>query len=64
MSATPEPDQAAPRAHLDPGAARKRRLAEVFGDVLPESTTDDRDPEPTLTDDHWLIENRPPHHGG
>jgi hypothetical protein len=47
-------------------AARRRRLAEVFGDVLPEATGDDR-PEsgsPAGADDRWYTENRPPHHGG
>ncbi|HEX4250148.1 MAG TPA: hypothetical protein VH008_19955 [Pseudonocardia sp.] len=47
-------------------AQRRRRLAEVFGDVLPESTRDDR-PEgapPGGGDDRWYTENRPPHHGG
>ncbi|WP_114453328.1 hypothetical protein [Halopolyspora algeriensis] len=42
-----------------------RRLAEVFGDLLPETTSDERssgersgsDPE------EWYRENRPPHHG-
>jgi hypothetical protein len=39
-------------------------LAEVFGEVLPESTGDDR-PEPSDSDqaeERWYIENRPPHH--
>ncbi|HTK66772.1 MAG TPA: hypothetical protein VL595_30645 [Pseudonocardia sp.] len=42
---------------------RARRLAEIFGEVLPESTSDDRDP-PTADrrDDSWYTENRPPHH--
>ena len=35
-------------------AARARRLAEVFGDVLPEQTSDDRDPDqPTGYGDAW-----------
>jgi hypothetical protein len=46
-------------------AARRRRLAEVFGEVLPESTTDDRSPEEGDTErEAWYRENRPPHHGG
>ncbi|MFD8492299.1 hypothetical protein [Amycolatopsis sp. NPDC059657] len=41
----------------------KRRLDEVFGDVLPETTSDERDPRPSNTDsDSWYLENRPPHH--
>ncbi|MFC7341345.1 hypothetical protein [Saccharopolyspora griseoalba] len=43
--------------------ARKRRLAEIFGDVLPETTSDDR-PEPDQArGERWYRENRPPHHG-
>jgi hypothetical protein len=47
-------------------AARRRRLAEVFGDVLPEATGDDRSESgsPAGADDRWYTENRPPHHGG
>ena len=45
--------------------ARRRRLAEVFGDVLPEQTTDDT-AEPSSEDtgnDAWLRSQVPPHHG-
>ena len=44
---------------------RARRRAEVFGDVLPESTGDDRDPGPPAGDgrDEELERNVPPHHG-
>jgi hypothetical protein len=43
---------------------RKRRLAKVFGDVLPETTTDDRDDdEPGKGSDDWLKSQVPPHHG-
>jgi hypothetical protein len=46
---------------------RRRRLEAVFGDVLPESTSDDRD-LPSSRDgedpgDAWLREQVPPHHG-
>lgn len=45
---------------------RARRLAEVFGDVLPSSTRDDVDEPAESTADErseqWLRENRPPHH--
>lgn len=47
-------------------AARRRRLAEVFGDVLPETTSDERDPEaPTRESaaEAWLRAQVPPHHG-
>jgi hypothetical protein len=40
-----------------------RRLDEVFGDVLPETTSDERDPDRRSRDgDSWYEENRPPHH--
>ncbi|MFJ6669814.1 hypothetical protein ACIQMJ_01755 [Actinosynnema sp. NPDC091369] len=56
--ATPPPTAASAAEE----AARRRRLAEVFGDVLPDTTSDD--PHPTVRDDRWYEENRPPHHGG
>ena len=43
---------------------RRRKLAEVFGEVLPETTSDERDDaspeEPTR--DVWLRDQVPPHH--
>jgi hypothetical protein len=56
-------DRATERAERE----RRRRLAEVFGDVLPDNTADDR-PEPALgsapasDSEGWYRENRPPHH--
>ena len=46
---------------------RRRRLAEVFGDVLPDTTSDERDPgdeDQVDRGDAWLKEQVPPHHGG
>lgn len=45
--------------------ARRRRLAEVFGDVLPEQTGDDAaEPEPAgESSEDWLRRQVPPHHG-
>jgi len=44
----------------------RRRLDEVFGDVLPEITRDEvsdaADDRPSARDDEWLRANRPPHH--
>ncbi|WP_276320560.1 hypothetical protein [Amycolatopsis suaedae] len=38
-------------------------MDEVFGEVLPDTTSDERDPETRPTDaDRWYTENRPPHH--
>lgn len=50
---------------------RRRRLAEVFGEVLPETTRDERDEpssgaasaEQESGEDRWLREQVPPHHG-
>ena len=46
---------------------RRKRLAEVFGDVLPETTKDERDDEPRgqreAGTDAWLRAQVPPHHG-
>lgn len=46
-------------------AARRRRLAEVFGEVLPEQTRDDQDARggDTRSSEEWLREQVPPHHG-
>jgi hypothetical protein len=47
---------------------RRRRLAEVFGDVLPETTSDEREDDPSdpadeTSQDRWLRRQVPPHHG-
>ena len=45
-------------------AERKRRLAAVFGDVLPDTTTDERDDKDDVRgSDEWLKSQVPPHHG-
>lgn len=57
MSTTPE----------EPDWKRQARLARIFGDALPETTRDERDPadrrseEPA--DEAWLKAQVPPHHG-
>lgn len=44
-------------------AAEKRRADEIFGDVLPDTTSDEREPgQRTPDSDSWFLENRPPHH--
>ncbi len=41
----------------------RRRLDAVFGDVLPDTTADERDPQPPESDpDAALLADRPPHH--
>ena len=46
---------------------RARRRAEIFGDTLPEQTSDDRDDREgggNRDNDAWLRAQVPPHHGG
>ena len=66
MSDEHERDQAPP----EPDWQRRRRLAAVFGDVLPDTTGDERDQgsddsgdAAESTGDAWLRDQVPPHHG-
>lgn len=46
--------------------ARRRRIAAVFGDVLPDTTADEQEPEGAEGSgdgDSWLRAQVPPHHG-
>lgn len=50
------------------GAARHNRhsVNKIFGDPLPDTTSDERDDaslEGEAERDRWLRENKPPHHG-
>lgn len=58
----------------EPEWKRRRRLAALLGDVLPDQTGDDVDPESSAArgpatgaresaSDKWLREQVPPHHG-
>ena len=49
---------------------RRKRLAAVFGDVLPETTKDEQDPDESARratgedpGETWLRAQVPPHHG-
>lgn len=71
MSETPKPAASEARSADDPSneAERKRKLAKVFGDVLPEATADDRsdswgEGDSASTADDWYRRQVPPHHGG
>lgn len=49
-------------------AERRARLDAIFGDVLPDTTRDERDPTPPRGEDDdpgdtWLRAQVPPHHG-
>ncbi len=51
----------------EPEWVRRKRIAAVFGDVLPESTADDLvEQTPAKSEsasDEWLRAQVPPHHG-
>lgn len=69
------PHDARPSVPVEPADQqdwqRRKRLAEVFGDVLPETTGDERPPgaagsapdEAESASDAWLRAQVPPHHG-
>lgn len=40
----------------------RRRLEEVFGDVLPDTTGDEREPGEAGEPDEQLLADRPPHY--
>jgi hypothetical protein len=67
VSPTPPADQpGADEGSTLSREARRRRLAEVFGEVLPTQTSDDRDPpsgEGEGGHEEWLRRQVPPHHG-
>ncbi|MEH6819279.1 hypothetical protein [Dietzia psychralcaliphila] len=51
------------RARTDRARIDRARIDEVFGETLPETTSDEaRDRDVRLGDDWWM-EQRPPHHG-
>ncbi len=63
-----QPPGQSPRPR-DTARERKQRLADIFGEVLPETTSDERTPSDSRSaagDDaarmRWYRENRPPHH--
>lgn len=50
----------------DDDATRRRRVEEVFGDVLPDTTSDEREPDDEREEsarDSWFRDQVPPHHG-
>lgn len=65
MRVTDRPAETSPET--DPSAEweRRKRRAEIFGDVLPDTTRDERDDTPRRESDsdRWLREQVPPHHG-
>jgi hypothetical protein len=63
MSEEPEDEAAEREEPVETEWQRRRRLAAVFGDVLPETTSDERDDSETGTAEEWLKRQVPPHHG-
>jgi len=59
------PDEAGTAPRAETAWERRRRLAAVFGDVLPEGTRDDRDDSGAdeARGEEWLRRQVPPHHG-
>ena len=60
----PAPDEEQPLSEAD----RRRRRAKVFGEVLPEGTSDERgdgwcERVPREGGDEWFRRQVPPHHG-
>lgn len=69
QSAQPEqPEQPVRRDRSEAEWQRKRRLARIFGDVLPDTTDDERGPgeraeRSESASERWLRSQVPPHHG-
>ena len=64
MSEQPGPE--VDTSPTEPEWVRRKRLAAVFGDVLPDETSDDRAPASKRGEglgDDWYHEQVPPHHG-
>jgi hypothetical protein len=58
-----EPDPTEQETVSETPTRRRARLAEVFGDVLPDTTSDEREPGELREDDAWWRSQVPPHHG-
>jgi hypothetical protein len=61
-------DQQQPPRRVETDWERRRRLAAVFGDTLPDTTSDEREPGTPSgggedPGEAWLRSQVPPHHG-
>ena len=68
MNDDPTPREPESPATGEPDWKARKRLAAVFGDVLPETTADERDTGGSKVaddeaQDRWLRGEVPPHHG-
>jgi hypothetical protein len=63
-SPDPDPDPTPPPPP-PPTAIDRAMLDQIFGDVLPDTTSDERDAVPGSGSytEQWYRENTPPHHG-
>jgi hypothetical protein len=63
-AADDDPEPVGPHPARAP--ATRKQLDDIFGDVLPKVTQDERDDRDRAGDDQdgWYRDNRPPHHGG
>ncbi|WP_199431222.1 hypothetical protein [Qaidamihabitans albus] len=51
------------RVPRETSRSTRREIDEVFGETLPETTSDEREPRSDRSSaDDWFLENRPPHH--
>ncbi|MCD4526858.1 hypothetical protein [Nocardioides sp. cx-173] len=53
-----------PEPRAESAWQRRRRLEAVFGDTLPDTTSDEQDPPGADDNEAWLKAQVPPHHGG
>ena len=61
---TPADDQTGDDPKPAAPAVDRELLDRIFGTVLPETTSDERDHgAATRSDEDWYRQNRPPHHG-
>lgn len=59
----PEGDRQDRKQQGPPPRPSRRDVDRIFGEVLPETTGDERDPaESGGNPDSWYLDNRPPHH--
>jgi hypothetical protein len=62
------PDEDEPTRPAESAWERRRRLEAVFGDALPDTTSDERDADASSVaeaerSEEWLRAQVPPHHG-
>lgn len=51
------------RARVGKARVDRARIDEVFGETLPETTSDESRDRDVRFGDDWWMEQRPPHHG-